>query len=158
MSSKSKARLPALPLISIRIAFLRPVANRVASKTPSAPAANFARNTAASSTVTGPRSAPAVPDRPQCSAAIGRSLTNVSSWPLTSAIRSPVMNWVRSMMCAPMSPSAPEPAFSLSSRHDSGASGSAIQSCRYCARTCRMVPSLPSATSWRASAIAGTRR
>ena len=26
-------------------------------------------------------------------------------------------------MCAPMSPSAPEPAFSLSSRHDSGASG-----------------------------------
>ncbi len=36
MSSKSKARLPAEPLISMRIAFLRPVANRVASKTPSA--------------------------------------------------------------------------------------------------------------------------
>ena len=39
-----------------------------------------------------------------------------------------------------------------------GAAGSAIQSCRYCARTCRMVPSSPSATSWRASPIAGTRR
>ncbi len=34
MSSKSKARLPAEPLISIRMAFLRPVAKRVASKTP----------------------------------------------------------------------------------------------------------------------------
>ena len=44
MSSKSKARLPREPLISIRIAFLRPVANRVASKTPSAPPANRPRN------------------------------------------------------------------------------------------------------------------
>ena len=58
MSSKSKARLPAEPLISMRIAFLRPVANRVASKTPSAPPVNRARKTAASSTVTGPRSVP----------------------------------------------------------------------------------------------------
>ena len=41
MSSKSKARLPAEPLISMRIAFLRPVANRVASKTPSAPPAEL---------------------------------------------------------------------------------------------------------------------
>ena len=32
MSSKSNARLPAEPLISIRMAFLRPSANRVASK------------------------------------------------------------------------------------------------------------------------------
>ena len=34
MSSKSKARLPAEPLISIRMAFLRPLAKRVASNTP----------------------------------------------------------------------------------------------------------------------------
>ena len=52
MSSKSKARLPAEPLISIRMAFLRPVANRVASKTPTAPPPNRARNAAVSSTVT----------------------------------------------------------------------------------------------------------
>ena len=38
MSSKSKARLPREPLTSIRMAFLRPVAKRVASKTPSAAA------------------------------------------------------------------------------------------------------------------------
>ena len=63
MSSKSNARLPSEPLISIRIAFLRPVAKRVASKTPIAPPAKVARNDAASSTVTGPRSAEAVPRR-----------------------------------------------------------------------------------------------
>ena len=68
MSSKSNARLPADPLISMRMAFLRPVANRVASKTPSAPPVNRARKAAASSTVTWPRSVPAVPDRPACSA------------------------------------------------------------------------------------------
>ena len=39
-----------------------------------------------------------------------------------------------------------------------GAAGSAIQSCRYWARTCRISPSRPSATSFRASPIAGTRR
>ena len=41
---------------------------------------------------------------------------------------------------------------------DIGAAGSAIQSCRYCARTCRMSPIRPSATSCRASPMAGTRR
>ena len=65
MSSKSKARLPCEPLISIRMAFLRPVANRVASKTPSAPPSKRARNAAASSTVTvaalGRRRVPAEP-------------------------------------------------------------------------------------------------
>ena len=54
MSSKSKARLPAEPLISIRMAFLRPVANRVASKTPTAPPPKRARKAAVSSTVTSP--------------------------------------------------------------------------------------------------------
>ena len=72
MSSKSKARLPRLPLISIRIAFLRPVANRVASKTPSAPEPNRARKIAASSTVTGPRSVPASPRQ---TAVLGRDRT-----------------------------------------------------------------------------------
>ena len=44
--------------------------------------------TAASSTVTGPRSVPAEPDEArQCSVATGRSLTNVSSWPDTSVTR-----------------------------------------------------------------------
>ena len=47
-------------------------------------------------------------------------------------------------MCAPMSPSAPEPARSFCSRQASGVSGSTSQSCRYCARTCRIVPSRPS--------------
>ncbi len=156
MSSKSKATLPSDPLISIRIAFLRPVAKRVASKTPRAPPLNWARKTAASSTVTGPRPLPAVPDRPECSAGSGRSLTKVSSRAETLARVSPVMNWVRSMMWAPMSPSAPEPALSFSSRHESGASGSTIQSWRYCARTWRRVPEaalgdqLPGQARWRA--------
>src|SRR5665647_3209722 len=59
MSSKSKASDPREPLISMRIAFLRPHAKRVASNVPMAPPAKRAMNTAASSTVTGPRSAPA---------------------------------------------------------------------------------------------------
>ena len=62
MSSKSKARLPADPLISIRIEFLRPDAKRVASKTPSAPPVKPPRKTAASSTVTSPRSVPPTPE------------------------------------------------------------------------------------------------
>ncbi len=37
IASKSKARLPRLPFTSSRITFFRPVANRVASKTPSIP-------------------------------------------------------------------------------------------------------------------------
>ena len=118
MSSKSNARLPCEPLTSIRIAFLRPVANRVASKTPSAPPPNRARNTAASSTVTGPRSGPPVAVRPLEPVATGRSLTKVSSCPDTSWMLSPRMCWVRSTTWAPMSPSAPDPARALSSRHE----------------------------------------
>ena len=45
MSSKSNARLPAEPLISIRMAFLRPSANRVASNVASAPPVNRPRKT-----------------------------------------------------------------------------------------------------------------
>jgi hypothetical protein len=52
MSSKSKAMLPRDPLSSRRIAFLRPVANRVASKVASAPPLNRPTKIAASSTVT----------------------------------------------------------------------------------------------------------
>ena len=55
MSSKSKARLPRDPLTSKRIAFLRPVAKRVASKLASAPPVNRPMKSAASSTVTWPR-------------------------------------------------------------------------------------------------------
>jgi len=47
----------------------------------------------------------------------------------------PVTYCVRSTMCAPMSPSAPEPALSFCSRHTSGNCGSTIQSCKYTART-----------------------
>ena len=55
MSSKSKAMLPREPLISSRIEFLRPVANRVASNVASAPPVKRPRKIAASSTVTSPR-------------------------------------------------------------------------------------------------------
>ena len=55
-------------------------------------------------------------------------------------VLSPVMCWVRSTMWAPMSPSAPEPALSFSSRQVIGDRGSASQSWRYCARTCRISP------------------
>ena len=64
MSSKSNARLPADPLISIRIEFLRPDANRVASNVAKAPPVKRARKIAASSTVTSPRSAPPTPGKP----------------------------------------------------------------------------------------------
>ena len=65
MSSKSNARLPLAPLISMRMAFLRPVAKRVASKTPIAPPVEPGEEAAASSTVTAPRwVGVAVPDRP----------------------------------------------------------------------------------------------
>src|SRR3954447_10822630 len=157
MSSKSNAILPPAPLISMRIAFLRPRANRVASNEASAPPVKRPRNSAASSTVTCPVPSPATPDSDPAAAGSGRSVTKVSSIPLTPVSRSPLMYCVRSTMWAPMSPSAPDPALSFSSRHDMGADGSAIQSCRYCARTCRIWPSRPSATSWRAEGAPGTR-
>ena len=90
--------------------------------------------------------------------AIGRCLTKVSVSPATPVSRCPVTNSTASMMCAPMSPSAPDPAFSLSSRQVSGACSSASQSCRYWARTCRTRPIAPSATIALASATAGVRR
>ena len=135
MSSKSNARLPSEPLSSMRIPFLRPSAKRVASKVATAPPENRPRNSAASSTVTWPTPSPATPspatpDSPPLEEASGRSATNVSMSALTPVIVSPVMCWVRSTMCAPMSPSAPDPALSFSSRQDIGADGSAIQSCR----------------------------
>ena len=84
MSSKSNASDPSVPLTSSRRAFLRPVANRVASKTPTAPSAKRAVKAAASSTVTGPRSASAVdvPPSVALSPASGRVVTNVSMSPL----------------------------------------------------------------------------
>ncbi len=157
MSSKSKARLPREPLISMRMAFLRPLAKRVASKTPSAPPRNSAEEDGR--VVDRDRSrvrCPAVPDSPECSRGQRPLLDEgLAAGRRRVAMVSPVMNWVRSMMWAPMSPSAPEPALSFSRRHDSGASGSTIQSWRYCARTWCRVPRRPSATSWRARPIAG---
>ena len=88
----------------------------------------------------------------------GRSRMNVSVRADTPVSRSPRTNWAMSTMCAPMSPSAPEPAFSACSRQTSGNSGSTIQSCRYSARTWRTVPTRPSCTKARARARAGTRR
>jgi hypothetical protein len=145
-------------LTSSRIAFLRPVANRVASKLATAPPPNRPRNSAASSTVTGPRSLPPDADSPLAAAGRGRSFTNVSVSALTPDSRSSMTNCAMSTMCAPMSPSAPDPAFSACSRHTSGNSGSTIQSWRYWARTWRTCPIRPSATSRRASDTAGTRR
>ena len=65
MSSKSKASEPSVPLISMRIAFLRPSAKRVASNEPTAPPSKRAVNQAASSTSTGPRSPSASPAPPR---------------------------------------------------------------------------------------------
>src|SRR5690606_30129085 len=158
IDSKSKYRLPSEPLISMRSAFLRPEAKRVASKEARPPPVSRPMNRAASSTVTGPRSRPPLAARPDDASASGRSLMNVSVMAETPARRCPVMNATASMMWAPMSPSAPEPALSFCSRHTSGNSGSTIQSCRYWARTWRISPIFPSATSRRASATAGTRR
>ena len=158
MSSKSNARLPREPLTSNRIAFLRPVAKRVASKVASPPPLSRARKIAASSTVTCPRPVPTSADSPCTAPGSGRSCTKVSIVALTPVRRSPVTKWVRSMTCAPMSPRAPDPARSLSSRQLSGICGSTSQSCRYCARTWRISPMRPSCTSCRASAMAGTRR
>ena len=78
IDSKSKARLPCEPLISRRMAFLRPVAKRVASNEPIAPPAKRAVNSAASSTVTGPVAAGPLADSPLDAAGSGRSLTKVS--------------------------------------------------------------------------------
>src|SRR5689334_9586042 len=157
--SRSNARLPVEPFTSTRIAFFLPVANRVASYVAIAPPSSRPRNSAASSTVTSASSPPAaVADRPAAAPGSGRRRTNVSSSALTPVNRCPVTNWVRSTMCAPMSPSAPLPASSARSRQTSGNSGSTIQSCRYCARTWRTVPIRPAATSARANATAGTRR
>ena len=140
----------------MRIAFLRPVANRVASKTPSAPPVNRARKTAASSTVTGPRSVPAVPDRPACS--VGeRALLDERlelAGHLGDLLAGDELGEVDDVG-ADVAERAGAGLAPCRSRHDSGASGSAIQSWRYCARTCRTSPIRPSATSWRASAIAG---
>ncbi len=54
MSSKSNEIEPRVPLTSRRIAFLRPVAKRVASKVARAPPLIRDTSTAASSTVTSP--------------------------------------------------------------------------------------------------------
>ena len=160
MSSKSNARLPCEPLTSIRIAFLRPVANRVASKTPERSAGEPGEEHRGVVDGDGSHS-PAAGGAGEAAGLAGdRALLDEGlelAGHLVDRGRR-VMYWVRSTMWAPMSPSAPEPACSLSSRHESGASGSAIQSWRYCARTWRTSPIRPSATSWRASAIAGTRR
>ena len=130
IASKSNARLPREPLTSRRSAFFRPVAKRVASNVPSPPPDSRAVNTAASSTLTSPVAVPPFADSPDEASASGRRVTKVAVCAETSVSSSPVTNWARSIACAPMSPSAPEPAFSRCSRQTSGNAGSAIQSCR----------------------------
>ena len=81
MSSKSNARLPAEPLISIRMAFLRPSANRVASKVAERAAGEPAeehRGVVDGDRARRPRP-PAPPTGAGGSAGSGRSLTKVSS-------------------------------------------------------------------------------
>ena len=130
----------------------------MASNVATAPPPNRPRKSAASSTVTSPRSAEPDADSPLDASGSGRSLMNVSVSAETPLMRSPVTNCAMSTMWAPMSPSAPEPALSFCSRQTSGNSGSTIQSCRYTARTWRISPIRPCSTSRRASATAGTRR
>ena len=112
--------------------FLCPVANLEASKVARAPEAVVARNTVASSTVTSPYWFPAlaVVLRKPPPSGTGRRVTKVRLMAVTPAIRSPVTYWARSTACAPISPSAPDPARCFSSRHDMGAAGSVSQSCR----------------------------
>jgi predicted dehydrogenase len=97
------------------------------------------------------------PEPPVLSTSSGRSLMNVVRL-LTTSVMSPTRNIARSVMCAPMSPSAPEPARSFCRRQTSGNSGSMIQSCRYWPRKWRISPSLPSSISRLTSWTAGTRR
>ncbi len=87
-------------------------------RSPVAPFSKRARKAAASSTVT-------CPSCRRClspfavAASSGRSLIKVSMAPTTSAI-GPTRKWARSMMWAPMSPRAPEPASSFWKRQTSG--------------------------------------
>jgi hypothetical protein len=81
----------------------------------------------------------------------------VESTELTALI-SPTRYRAMSRTWVPMSPSAPDPAIDLWNRHDSGASGSALQSWRYVPRKFRTRPSAPSSRYLFASATAGVRR
>lgn len=130
--SRSKAIDPRSPLISRRRAFLRPAAILVASKEARAPDASRPVNSVASSTVTAPvRYRPRRPgDRPPRRMGTGLSRTKVSLTADTPTSGSPARYWARSTMCAPRSPSAPDPARSRSSRQVSGDSGSTSQSWR----------------------------
>jgi hypothetical protein len=92
IASKSNARLPSEPLISNRMAFFRPLANRVASNEPNAPESKRAKNSAASSTVTAPVPDPPEAARPADAAGSGRSRTNVSVSPLTPLMADPDTN------------------------------------------------------------------
>ena len=96
--SRSKASDPFEPLISQANAFLRPVANRVASIVPTAP---FSKRTAASN-----------------ASSTWRPGWNVAVRAATVSI-SPTRYRARSTTCVPRSPSAPEPARSFSKRHAS---------------------------------------
>ena len=158
--SSTRSRTPAsraLPLTSSRIAFLRPVANRVASNAGQRPAGEPAEEQRR--VVDGDRSRARcrrTPDSPLDAAGSGRSLTNVSVSALTPASRSPVTYWARSTMCAPMSPSAPGPGLlrlQPPDQRELRVDDPVLQVLR------AHVPDLPdparSATSCRASATAG---
>ena len=99
--------------------FLRPVAIRVTSREATAPpeVRNVAQ--AASSTVTS--SGPSAPMRRRTKVSVDPE-TDTTSWP------SRKRTW--SAACEARSPSAPEPAVCLRSRHVIGASASASQSWR----------------------------
>ena len=159
MSSKSKARLPSEPLTSMPDGVLAAggEAGRLEDAERAA-ARSAARNTAASSTVTGP-AARRRPCRREAGVldAAQRALVDegLAGGRRPRRCASPVMNWARSTMWAPMSPSAPEPALSLSRRHDSGASGRRSSPGGTARARGGSSPMRPSATSWRARAIAG---
>ena len=109
-----------MPTISSWIEFFRPHETRLASNAAGAPEASRPWKIAASSTVTS-RSTP--------SASV-RRVVKVSRIPLTPTSCCPVMNWTASMMWAPMSPSAPDPALAASIRQVQPDVGSASQSWR----------------------------
>ena len=132
IDSKSKRSEPVSPLISIELAFWRPVASRVASKLAVAPPAKLARKSTASSTSLLPfLGGPLAPT----DSGRMRSVMNVREIaPCTSVISSPTRKRAMSTRCAFKSPCAPEPALFFWKRHKSGVCGPP-QSCRYVART-----------------------
>ena len=117
-----------------------------------------ARNSAASSTVTGARSAAGRRREPSSGRLDGRALLDerLGSADTRDDLAGDVLGQVDDVR-ADVAERAGAGLVLLQPPHQREL-GSTIQSCRYCARTCRISPIRPVGDQLRASAIAGTRR